>query len=327
MDIRQLRYFAATVEEGSLQGAAQRLRVAQPALSRRIQDLEADLGCALLVRGSRGITPTAAGTTLYGDAVQLLAGFDQASRRARRVGTDQAGIVRLGLMPGSRKYPFAQQVVAGHVMEHSNENVALTRAASAELVTALRSGGLDLALLYERHLGSAEFGERLIHRERYVLAAHPAHRLAAAAPFDLTELAGERLIWLSRHDTEGEQDRLLQSCRLHGLEPLVAHTARTHEEQLDLTVITSGLCLTPASTSLAVAPGQLVFRPIPQFSLDLPFSLVWSHGMTASCGVALLARFHRAIDEHQERLRRGEIEWSRLYGHDIVEVDEPAPAS
>ena len=320
MDVRRLRYFVTAIEEGSLHGAAQRLRIAQPALSRRIRDLEIDLGCDLLVRGSRGITPTQAGATLYRDAVQLLAGLEDAGRRARRVGSEQGGAVRLGLMPGVRKYAFAQQVVSRHEADGADRDVAFMRAASVELAGALREGRLDLALLYERHLGSAEFGERLIHRERYVLAAHPAHRLARPAPLELADLSGERLVWLSRHDTEGDQDRLLQSCRLHGLEPSIAHTARSHEEQLDLTVISAGACLTPASTILAQVPGQLVFRPIPHFRMELPFSLAWHRNGASPPATDLLARFHEAIDTHQAALGRGEVGWARLHGHELLDV-------
>ena len=61
MELKHLRYFVAAVEEGSLLAAAERLAIAQPALSRRIQDLEAELGCALLTRSVRGVTPTGVG--------------------------------------------------------------------------------------------------------------------------------------------------------------------------------------------------------------------------------------------------------------------------
>jgi DNA-binding transcriptional LysR family regulator len=61
MELRRLRYFVAAVEEGSLQRAAGRMHVAQPALSRRIRDLEDSLGCQLLERGVTGVTPTEAG--------------------------------------------------------------------------------------------------------------------------------------------------------------------------------------------------------------------------------------------------------------------------
>ena len=76
MDFRLLRYFIATVEEGSLQGASRRMNIAQPALSRRIRDLALNLDCALLVRGPRGVVVTPAGQAFYEDAVALVKGLD-----------------------------------------------------------------------------------------------------------------------------------------------------------------------------------------------------------------------------------------------------------
>ena len=81
MELRHLRYFVAAVEEGSMQGAASRMNVAQPALSRRIRDLEIRTGCDLLTRGARGVTPTRAGASLYRDALRLLEGLDEARQQ------------------------------------------------------------------------------------------------------------------------------------------------------------------------------------------------------------------------------------------------------
>jgi DNA-binding transcriptional LysR family regulator len=72
MELKHLRYFLATVEEWSFQVAATRLNIAQPALSRRVRDLEAALNCQLLVRGARGTMPTPAGLVFYRDAQRVM---------------------------------------------------------------------------------------------------------------------------------------------------------------------------------------------------------------------------------------------------------------
>ena len=88
MDIRQLRYFLAIVEEGSLSRAAQALHVAQPALSIHIRNMEADLGTALLFRSPRGVVPTEAGQVLLRHARTVLAQIALAEEENR--GGDRA---------------------------------------------------------------------------------------------------------------------------------------------------------------------------------------------------------------------------------------------
>lgn len=81
IEIRQLRYFVAAVEAGSLRGAAIRSGVSQPAMTRQIHQLEEELGVELLVRKSRGICTTDAGRVLFEDAVRILAMLERALQR------------------------------------------------------------------------------------------------------------------------------------------------------------------------------------------------------------------------------------------------------
>ncbi|CAN7543170.1 LysR family transcriptional regulator [Phenylobacterium sp. LjRoot219] len=320
MDIRHLRYFTAAVEEGSLQGAAQRMHVAQPALSRRIRDLEADLGCELLTRGVRGVTATPAGAAFYRDALALLAGLDEAAQRARRIGREHEEGVRLGLVHTSRKYAFLQEATAAWRAGEPTGGLAFVRGLSPELAHALVEGRLDMTLLFERRIGAEAFDERLIHRERYVLAAHPSHRLAQPGAADLAVLSGEPLVWLSRSDNGDSHDALLQQCRLHGLEPAIAQLTHSHEEQIELTTVSGGACLTPASTLLSTPAGALVFRPLPKFEMELSLSLAWRRDLGGSLAGRLLAELHQAIDRHQDAIRGGRSPWARLDGCAVVRV-------
>lgn len=83
IEVRQLRYFAAVVRTGSLRGAATKIGVSQPTLTRQIQQLEEALDVVLLVRRARGIQPTDAGRALFDDALEILALLERALGRAR----------------------------------------------------------------------------------------------------------------------------------------------------------------------------------------------------------------------------------------------------
>src|SRR3954470_8886940 len=91
MNLRQLQYFVAVVDAGGFRQAAARLNVAQPALSRQVQAMEADLGLTLLDRSSRRIALTPAGAAYLRVARGVLADLANSVRRARLAGAGEAG--------------------------------------------------------------------------------------------------------------------------------------------------------------------------------------------------------------------------------------------
>src|ERR1700688_3404969 len=96
MELRHLRYFVAVGEEQHYGRAARRLRVAQPALSRQIQDLEDELGFKLFDRLPRGVKLSAAGKLFLEDARRILQQVSEAAARAARVARGQSGTLRVG---------------------------------------------------------------------------------------------------------------------------------------------------------------------------------------------------------------------------------------
>src|SRR5246500_1099595 len=98
MELRHLRYFVAGGEEQHYGRAAEQLGIAQPALSRQIQDLETELGFMLFERLPRGVKLSAAGKLFLSDARRILQDVDEAKRRAERVATGKAGTLRVGFV-------------------------------------------------------------------------------------------------------------------------------------------------------------------------------------------------------------------------------------
>ena len=97
MELRHLRYFVAVGEEQHFGRAAARLHVAQPPLSRQIQDLEREIGFPLLDRLPRGVRLSAAGSLFLNDARRILQDVEDAKRRAERVALGKAGTLRIGI--------------------------------------------------------------------------------------------------------------------------------------------------------------------------------------------------------------------------------------
>ncbi len=100
--------FLAAVETGSIQGAARALDLARPTVRRRLDALEAEIGVQLLVRGARGLQPTAAGELFAERARQMIADFDGLTRAVRTVGASPQGLLRVGIPMG-----LPHQIVAG----------------------------------------------------------------------------------------------------------------------------------------------------------------------------------------------------------------------
>src|SRR4026208_357540 len=98
MELRHLRYFVAVGEEQHYGRAARRLRVAQPALSRQIQDLEEEIGFKLFDRLSRGVKISTAGKSNLDDARRILNEVHEAPARAKRVAAGQLGTLRVGFI-------------------------------------------------------------------------------------------------------------------------------------------------------------------------------------------------------------------------------------
>ena len=96
MELRHLRYFVAVGEEEHFGRAALRLRVAQPALSRQIQDLEREIGFKLFDRLSRGVKISSAGRLFLEEARRILQQLNEATERAQRVARGQSGTLRVG---------------------------------------------------------------------------------------------------------------------------------------------------------------------------------------------------------------------------------------
>lgn len=320
MEIKHLRILVAAVEEGSIQAASRLLNIAQPALSRRLKDLEDMLGCTLLVRGGRGVTPTQAGLALYRDALAIIEQVVEAGQRAQRLGLEQERKIRLGLVQTARRYGFVREALSAFNTEHPKAGIAFTRGLSRDLASAIREGQLDATLLYELHIGSARLAERLVHKERYVLAAHPQHRLAVPGAASLPELTGEPLVCVLRQDNANNHNPLLHQLRQHGLEPVVGQWASSPEEMLDLVTVSGGVCITPASSILLIPPGDLVFRALPDFASELELAAGWSAPPSSPLLDAFLTCLHGAIDRHQAHIRAQRESWMVLDGVSLYTV-------
>lgn len=108
MDIRQIKYFHAVVESGSLSSASEVLNVSQPAIGMQVRNLEDEFGIKLLVRHSRGVKTTPAGSMFFAHATRILQDIDRAAADLRRFRGEDRGAIRVGVTNSLARYLVPQ---------------------------------------------------------------------------------------------------------------------------------------------------------------------------------------------------------------------------
>ena len=149
MELRQLRYFIAIVEQGSFSRAATFLNIAQPALSLHVRNMEADLGTPLLYRGPRGVTPTDAGKILLRNAYIVSRQIAAIEDQIRSHEDSPAGVVRLGL-PGTISEILAVPLIMAANHRFPKIELRLAEAMSGFVTEWLIDSRIDLALIYQQ---------------------------------------------------------------------------------------------------------------------------------------------------------------------------------
>ena len=208
-----LRSFLAVVEDGSLNRAAARLRISQPALTRQMQALEQELGGRLLERTSSGARPTDAGYALAIAMEPILAQYEAALGRVRTLARGQSDQLRIGYLI-SMAQVYLNPALAEVRRAHPEVKVTLLDLSPGEQIAALRRGEIDVAVIGQEGdiLGREFYTKKLANLP--VLAVLPAgHPLAARPRIFLKALRGEPFISSPEADMPGRNRWIAQLCR------------------------------------------------------------------------------------------------------------------
>jgi LysR family tcuABC transcriptional regulator len=194
MDMRQLRYFVQIVESGSLAKASRQLFIAQPALSQQMARLEEEVGKPLLVRSSRGVTPTENGSALYHHAKFMLRQLDQAVSVARQDTAALSGRVTLGLAPTTNSQ-LGLPLIRHLRLKLPGIMVNVVEGLSGHLEHMTRVGQLDLAVLFSQKAAAELTVELLLEEDLFVILPAKSPLVAAdRQSLTLAEVAALPLI-------------------------------------------------------------------------------------------------------------------------------------
>jgi len=272
MELRHLRYFQAVAEELSYSRAAERLRIAQPALSRAVQEIEAELGGPVLDRNRRRVSLTPAGRVLLREAAIVFERWEEAMRRVKRTAAGEEGELRLGYI-GPPTQPFLGRLLAEYRRSFPRVAVHLEERTPERVWEMLAKGRLSAA--FTRPVSAAPAsGLRtlLLRNERFGAVVPAAHPFAGRKTLPWKALAGEPLVVLARREGVGSHDGIMAACQQAGFAPRLAYTPSLIGTVLSYVEAGAGVGIVPDSVMAPELP--LSFVPL-QPAVTIPLVLVW----------------------------------------------------
>lgn len=255
MELRHLRYFVAVAEELHFRRAAERLHVAQPAVSEQIRKLEEELGVRLFDRTHRSVSITDAGAALLEEARRVLHQAEIAMTAARNARDRATTRLRIGHLPDSMPASVARamQLLGGNA---PRVQIALETGNAVRLIEEVRAERLDAAVV---GLPAPTSGLRVTAAgAQGVVAALPVtHPQAVNATVSIDRLAPDRLVVLPADVNPPFHNAVISICRDAGLSPTFVEVAEPRVEHALLAVASGvGLALLPESAAERhVAPG------------------------------------------------------------------------
>ncbi|WP_030057091.1 MULTISPECIES: LysR family transcriptional regulator [Streptomyces] len=245
MEMHQLRYFAAVVDEGSFTAAAGRLHVSQSGISTQVAKLEKELGQQLLDRTGRRVRLTPAGEAVLPLAKSALTTLDAIRHTAAEFADAVRGRVRLGMIMGCSIPPFLD-VVADLGRTHPGIELSLHEGHSDLLQAQVRSGDLDLALIGFAGEAGPGLDVDIVVDERIVAVVPAGHPLDRET-LKLADLRTEKILCLS--PGTGLRAAYEDSCRRLGLDPRVDIDASSPLAVLRLAERGAGVAVLSASSA------------------------------------------------------------------------------
>jgi DNA-binding transcriptional LysR family regulator len=249
MDFRHVRTFVTVAEQGTVSKAATRLRVAQPALSRQIGDLETELGLKLFDRIRKRLVLTGEGEQLLSECRNILSAVDALSERAELLCRGDTGILRIAATPQSLEGVFST-FLHRYAARFPNVQIKLSEAVGRELYEKLESGELHLgisllqAMLQATQAGKSEFETLPLMQIELLAAGHAGLPLGSRGDIEIGSLASHPLLLLD--PSFFVRTTFDAACRLAGAKPEIFMQSRAPHTLLAFAEAGHGVAVVPS---------------------------------------------------------------------------------
>jgi len=264
MEFRHLRALIAVAEEGHITRAAERLGVAQPALSRLIKTIEQDINLQLFRRMPRGVALTEAGRAFIDGAHTTFANLDRALELARRVARGEEGRISVAFSSSTAFHPLVPRVIREFRKTFPLVAVTLTEGSPAELIKSIASDRLDAAFLRINFSRPEGLVFHPLLDESLLVALPEGHALAgglARAALPLKRLSEETFVVNYRQGRRAVlRDAVFAACHAAGFSPRVGQEAPNAISTLALVAAGIGISIVPASLQHMTIRGVIYRR-------------------------------------------------------------------
>jgi DNA-binding transcriptional LysR family regulator len=274
MDLRHTRTFVTVAELGTVSKAALRLRIAQPALSRQISDLEEELGFKLFDRIGRRLLLTSEGEQLLSDCRGLLNYASAVGERAQLLRRGDTGVLKVAASPQHIESVLSQ-FLHRYAQRYPNVEVRMTEGSGLEILGMLERGEVHLAqnLLHAIHLDEERFGSCPLEYVDLLAACHPGHTLGNREAIEVGRLAPHPLLLLD--SGFGFRRAFDAACRVAGLKPKILFESRVPQTLLAVAEAGHGVAIIPSALrthryTLRIAGLTLRGRPLRE-----PLVILW----------------------------------------------------
>jgi DNA-binding transcriptional LysR family regulator len=269
IELRHLRYFVAVVEQGSFRGAALRLHVSQPPLTRQIHQLEDAIGVKLLIRRPRGVEATDAGVVFFEEARNVLSLIERGASRAKLAGLGQIGRLDVGVF-GSAMFKAIPNVIQVFRSRYPQVEVLLHNLNRQEQIRALRERRLTVG--FNRFFSEEpDLTWEVLQTEAIHVALYTTHPLAKQKRIALADIGDETLILYPRSPRPSFIEHMLRTFHERGISPKTIHEVDDVVTAVALVTAGLGVSLVTDSACNLRLPGikYLPLRKEDQTRFDL----------------------------------------------------------
>ncbi len=261
MELRQLRYFVAVARELNFTRAAQKVHVAQPALSRQIRQLEDEIGVQLFERDSHGVRLTKAGSAFLDEAQALLDQSAKAIRAAQAGGNAELHQLNVGYVWGLF-HSYVPGVIAEFRRKHPETGVNLFDYTATQQADALKHERLDAGFIgFAHEADEAGLEKRKVGSCTFVAALPKNHPASRAKKLSLIDLANESFFLISEQSYPGASQFVMNSFQRAGFRPKILQAAERGHTILSLVAGGCGVALVPDPLQ-GLPHSGVVFRPV-----------------------------------------------------------------